>query len=105
MIYLISIPIFSVKSISFIFFAMFVFCTGMFTVHSIASGFLNKLAISNKGIVNGLYVSFYYTGGVLGTFLPGYLYKSSGWNAFLILLSALILIGVGSAVQIRQPHS
>ncbi|MGC8924585.1 MAG: MFS transporter [Calditerrivibrio sp.] len=104
MIYIMSIPLFSVKSIFFIFFAMFVFCTGMFTTHSIASGFLNKLAITNKGIVNGLYVSFYYTGGVLGTFLPGYLYKSFGWNAFLILLSALILVGVGSAIQIRQPH-
>ncbi|MGC9061163.1 MFS transporter [Calditerrivibrio sp.] len=104
MIYLMSIPLFSVKSIFFIFFAMFVFCTGMFTTHSIASGFLNKLAITNKGIVNGLYVSFYYTGGVLGTFLPGYLYKSFGWNAFLILLSALILVGVGSAIQIRQLH-
>ncbi|MGC8768004.1 MFS transporter [Calditerrivibrio sp.] len=103
-IYIMSIPLFSVKSIFFIFFAMFVFCTGMFTTHSIASGFLNKLAITNKGIVNGLYVSFYYTGGVLGTFLPGYLYKSFGWNAFLILLSALILVGVGSAIQIRQPH-
>jgi YNFM family putative membrane transporter len=103
-IYIMSIPLFSVKSIFFIFFAMFVFCTGMFTTHSIASGFLNKLAITNKGIVNGLYVSFYYTGGVLGTFLPGYLYKSFGWNAFLILLSALILVGVGSAIQIRQLH-
>lgn len=93
-VYLISIPFFYMKSIPAIFIAMFIFCTGMFTTHSIASGFLNRLASNNKGIVNGLYVSFYYTGGVLGTFLPGYIYKYFGWVWFLSALMLLILIAL-----------
>ncbi len=93
-VYIISIPFFYMKSISTIFIAMFIFCTGMFTTHSIASGFLNRLASNNKGIVNGLYVSFYYTGGVLGTFLPGYIYKYFGWVWFLSALMLLILIAL-----------
>lgn len=93
-VYMLSIPFFYIKSISTIFAAMFIFCTGMFTTHSIASGFLNRLASNNKGIVNGLYVSFYYTGGVLGTFLPGYIYKYFGWGWFLFTLITLISVAI-----------
>ncbi|MCA1927030.1 MAG: MFS transporter [Calditerrivibrio sp.] len=103
-IYMISLPIFNVKSIPFIFFAMFIFCTGMFTVHSVASGYLNKISKHNKGIVNGMYVSFYYTGGVLGTFLPGYIYKHFGWGSFLISLSLMILVAIISYTKIKQHH-
>ncbi|MCX8084684.1 MAG: MFS transporter [Calditerrivibrio sp.] len=101
-VYLLSIPFFAIKDILWIFVAMFIFCTGMFTVHSIASGFLNRISGENKGIVNGLYVSFYYTGGVLGTFLPGYIYKYFGWVAFLLALSIIISIAILSAIRIKQ---
>jgi YNFM family putative membrane transporter len=101
-IYMISIPFFNSKSISAIFIAMFIFCTGMFTTHAIASGFLNRLATNNKGIVNGLYVSFYYTGGVLGTFLPGYIYKNYGWGIFLAVLFLLIFIALLSTFFVMQ---
>lgn len=104
LIYMISLPFFNVKSIPFIFFAMFIFCTGMFTVHSVASGYLNKISKQNKGIVNGMYVSFYYTGGVLGTFLPGYIYKNFGWGSFLISLSLMILVAIISYIKIKEPH-
>jgi MFS transporter, YNFM family, putative membrane transport protein len=66
---------------------MFVFCAGMFTVHTVLSGFINKISQQNKALVNGLYLSFYYTGGALGSFLPGFIYEQWGWNTFLLLLT------------------
>jgi MFS transporter, YNFM family, putative membrane transport protein len=63
--------------------AMFVFCAGMFIAHSLLSGLVNTLSRDNKGIANGLYMCFYYTGGTLGSFLPGAIYHRLGWAAFL----------------------
>jgi YNFM family putative membrane transporter len=72
------------------FFAMFVFCTGMFMAHSLLSGYINTLAKSKKGIANGVYISFYYLGGTLGSFAPGVFYEHFGWKVFLICLIVMV---------------
>jgi MFS transporter, YNFM family, putative membrane transport protein len=82
-----------------LFLDMFLFCAAMFLVHATASGLVNQRARDNKGVVNGLYVSFYYAGGTFGSILPGFAYRAFGWEAFLFVLlvvavSALILVGV-----------
>jgi YNFM family putative membrane transporter len=82
--------LFFVKSYVVMFSAMFVFCAGLFTAHSLLSGFANKLAEQNKAIANGLYISFYYTGGTLGSVLPGVVFERWGWNSFLVLLLCMI---------------
>jgi YNFM family putative membrane transporter len=85
--------------------SMFVLCAGFFTVHSVLSGHLNQLARTRKGVVNGLYVSCYYTGGALGSVVPGVLLRHFGWNVMVIALLVVIVcagfalrgIGPGSA--------
>ena len=72
------------------FLGMFVFCAGLFTAHSLLSGLVNKLAHDNKAIANGLYICFYYTGGTLGSVLPGAVFQRYGWQAFLIQLLIMI---------------
>ncbi len=73
---------------------MFVFCTGMFTVHTILSGFINKLSKQNIALTNGLYLSFYYTGGAIGSFFPGILYKFYGWDVFLFIMFIVLLFAL-----------
>ena len=60
-----------VSDVLVLFVFMFLFCGSLFLVHSTASGHINSLAEQNKGMVNGLYVSFYYGGGMFGSSLPG----------------------------------
>jgi len=86
-IYIIAIQGFHYRSYEAMFGMMFVFCLGMFIVHAIASGYVNALATKNKGIANGLYISFYYAGGTLGTFIPGVVYEHGGWHWFLHVLT------------------
>ena len=71
---------------------MFVFATGMFMVHSTLSGFLNHLASERKGVVNGLYISFYYAGGAIGSWLPTIIYSRFGWPTFLAALIGVCLL-------------
>ena len=72
--------------------SMLVFAAGMFTLHSVLSAFLNHLETERKGLINGLYVSFYYTGGALGSYLPGFLYQAHGWSLFVLFLLALLML-------------
>lgn len=83
---------FMVETYTVMFLAMFVFCAGLFTAHSLLSGFVNRLAQENKAIANGLYISFYYTGGTLGSVLPGAVFQRYGWQAFLVQLLVMIAL-------------
>ncbi len=86
-----------VPAVAVLFAVMFLFCGGMFLVHATASGLLNRCAGPNKGIVNGLYVSFYYAGGAVGSYVPGPVYRSLGWNGVilgLLVVAALVLVAV-----------
>lgn len=84
-----------------LFAAMFLFCGAMFLVHTTASGLVNQMAgNTHRGLTNGLYVAFYYAGGSIGSFAPGILYQQFGWNAFLLLLALICIIGYGCCRRI-----
>jgi len=89
-IFLLSLVLFVSKDVYVMFLGMFIFCAGMFMTHTVASGYLNKLADKNKGVTNGLYVAFYYSGGTLGSILPGLIYENYSWSVFLLSLAVLM---------------
>ena len=89
-IYILGVAGFMIADHRAMFFSMFVFCTGMFMVHSLLSGYVNTLAKNKKGIANGIYISFYYLGGTLGSFAPGVLYEHFGWRIFLVSLICMV---------------
>lgn len=62
--------------------------------HTVASGYINKLADNNKGVTNGLYVAFYYSGGTIGSVAPGIIYENYSWNVFLSVLGVIMLITI-----------
>jgi YNFM family putative membrane transporter len=91
-IFLTGTTIFFIEQYVVMFVAMFVFCTGLFMAHSLLSGFVNKLSSTKKAIANGVYISFYYMGGTLGSFLPGPVFERYGWSGFLLFLQAMLLV-------------
>ena len=102
LVYLAGTLMFALPGNGFAYPAMLVFAAGMFTLHSVLSAFLNHLEVHRKGLVNGLYVSAYYGGGALGSYLPGFVYQTLGWHAFLGVL--LLLLGgvVGLSLLLRH---
>ena len=93
--FLVGTLIFSVERYPVMFMAMFVFCAGLFIAHSLLSGLVNKLSLDNRAIANGVYISFYYAGGTIGSFAPGLVFELFGWKAFLgTLLSIIAVAGV-----------
>jgi YNFM family putative membrane transporter len=80
----------NVPSGAAIFVIMFFMCGGMFFVHATAMGTMNKLATEHRAVANGLYISIYYAGAALGSWLPGLIYQDFGWGAFTGVLTAAI---------------
>ena len=69
---------------------------GFFGGHSIASGWVSKLASQNKAQASSLYLFFYYVGSSIGGTLGGIFWTSYRWSGIVImiacfLISALIL--------------
>jgi YNFM family putative membrane transporter len=81
---------------------MFILCGASFLTHATATGYLNRHLSRSKGVVNGLYVSFYYGGGAIGSYLPGYVYRDSGWGGFIALLCVVLVIALLLAVYLSR---
>lgn len=75
------------------------FCGAMFIIHSCAAPLVNKLSQAPPSVTNGGYVSFYYSGGALGSFLPGVIYQHYGFSAFIITLLCVCLSGLALVTQ------
>jgi len=70
---------------------VFIMCGGMFLAHAVLPGYLNSLSSGNLGLVNGVYLSVYYLGGTMGTYFPGFIYRSLGWGPYILCMTALLL--------------
>jgi YNFM family putative membrane transporter len=101
-IYVLGLQMFHINSYAVMFVAMFVLCAGFFIVHSVASGLVSKLAHEKRAISNGLYLSFYYAGGAIGTFAPGVFFEYMGWHVFIMLLSLIGMATLFFALKLNK---
>lgn len=74
--------------------AMLFFPPGFFLVHAVMPGHLNSITTANTGLVNGCYLAIYYLGGALGSWLPGYIYRWWGWDAYIAFSCGILLLGM-----------
>ena len=91
--YTLMILFFASENLAVIFTMMFLLCIGMFTVHSISTGMANSMKEEQKGLTSGMYLTFYYIGGAIGSLLPSFVYSRYGWDS-VIAIFMLLLIAV-----------
>ncbi|HHO47173.1 MAG TPA: MFS transporter [Desulfobacteraceae bacterium] len=82
-----------------LFILLFPFCGAMFLVHCVATAVVNSRAGSRRGLASGIYVASYYGGGVLGTYVPGLIFKGFGWAEMIFGLLVVGLAGLGMLVH------
>lgn len=71
---------------------IFLFCLGMFTVHTVSTGLANSFKESQKSLTSGMYLTFYYLGGAVGSFIPSIIYEKYGWDEVLYLFSFILFL-------------
>jgi MFS transporter, YNFM family, putative membrane transport protein len=76
--------------------SLVILCVGMFTVQSTAPAFVNANARGGKGAAGALYVSFYYVGASLGSYLPGYAWQVWGWPGVAAACCAALILGLAA---------
>ena len=79
------------EDIVYLFLILFLCCIGMFTAHTVSTQLANSMQLSQKSLTSGMYLSFYYLGGAMGSFFPSIIYKSFGWDIMLYIFAILLL--------------
>ncbi len=102
--FVLSLVLFISGNTRLMFLGMFVFCASMFLSHTAAAGYVNKIADRHKGVTNGLYVAFYYSGGALGSILPGLIYEDFGWHSFILFLGVLMTSAILTGRFVLRGH-
>jgi YNFM family putative membrane transporter len=75
---------------------------GFFAGHSVASGWVGRLAKEAKGQAAALYLLAYYIGSsVVGSY-GGHVWAGYGWNGIAGLVGALLVIGIVATTRLRQ---
>ena len=92
-----------VASLPWIVASLVVLCVGMFLVQSIAPAFVNATAPRAKGAANALYVTFYYVGASLGSFLPGLAWQRWRWPGVAGSCVGALAVGIAADAWLCGP--
>ncbi|OIK11347.1 MFS transporter [Bacillus sp. MUM 116] len=77
-----------------------VFTFGFFAGHSIASGWVGKVATHDKAQAASLYLFFYYAGSSIGGTVSGIFYSDFGWPGVVTMIIALALISIVVSIRL-----
>lgn len=77
---------------------------GTFLAQAIATGIVGRRAMSDKAGASGIYLAFYYTGGMIGSLVLGQVYDHVGWNACVYVLIATLGAAMVLAGSLSVPH-
>ncbi|PZP17961.1 MAG: MFS transporter, partial [Sphingomonas hengshuiensis] len=76
-----------------VFIGMVLVALGTFFAQAIATGFVGRVATTEKAAASGLYLFFYYSGGLVGAAVVGQLFDQLGWLAAVIASGIALLLG------------
>ena len=76
---------------------------GTFFAQATATGFVGRAATSDRGSASGLYLAFYFFGGLMGAALLGQLFDRFGWGACVAGIGLSLLIAALLAILLKTP--
>ncbi len=91
-----------VENVLVVFLLIFLFCLGMFTVHSVSTGLANSMKESQKSLTSGMYLTFYYLGGAFGSFIPSVIYENYSWDIMIYLLCIVLIITITLVIKNKK---
>lgn len=74
-----------------------------FFMQAAATGYVGRTATENRAAANGLYLTFYYIGGLAGAFLLGGINTFGGWTAVALVVAGVIAVMIPLAQALAHP--
>lgn len=78
---------------------------GTFFAQAAATGFVTRIAQTNKGSASGLYLAFYYLGGLTGAHLLGLAYTQFGWTGCALAAMTALVLGAGLGALLTRERN
>lgn len=76
---------------------------GTFFAQAVATGFVGQAAAHDRGAASGLYLAFYFTGGLAGSALVGRVFDAAGWLSSVAAIAAVLGVGLVLGLGLRLP--
>lgn len=76
---------------------------GTFFAQAAATGFVGRVAETNRAAANGLYLTFYYLGGLVGAFVLGSANDAWNWFGVAVIVAGVLIISAVLARNLREP--
>jgi YNFM family putative membrane transporter len=78
---------------------------GTFFAQAVATGFVGRAARSDRAAASGLYLSFYYSGGLAGAAVIGQLFDRFGWNAAVAGIFAALALAAWLGARLHEEEA
>jgi YNFM family putative membrane transporter len=78
---------------------------GTFFAQAIATGFVGRVATSDRTAASGLYLGSYFLGGLVGTAVLGQIFHQVGWAASVAALGGVLLLAGLLALGLHAPRA
>lgn len=92
-----------VPTLTFVLTGLALIGASTFFMQAAATGFVGRTATQNRAAANGLYLTFYYIGGLAGAFLLGWVNTVSGWTGVALLVAGVIAVMIPLARILANP--
>ncbi len=76
---------------------------GFFATHAVASGWVGRLAATDKAHATSLYLLVYYLGSSIAGSLGGWFWSSEGWPGVMAFCGAMLLAAVLVSLRLKKP--
>ena len=77
---------------------------GTYFAQAVATGFVGRAALGNRGVASGFYLACYFFGGMVGTAVLGQLFDRFGWKACVAGIAISLLVAGLLAARLRSPQ-
>jgi YNFM family putative membrane transporter len=74
---------------------------GTFFAQAVATGFVGRAALGNRGIASGFYLACYFFGGLVGSAVLGQLFDRFGWTVCVAGIAASLLVAAQLAARLK----
>lgn len=75
---------------------------GTFMAQAATTGFVGRIAVTNRRAASGLYLASYFSGGLVGTALLGRVFDRFGWPACVLGIGLALAASMVLATEMRS---
>jgi predicted MFS family arabinose efflux permease len=102
---LISLPLLASHTLALVILGMTLAGMGTYFAQAAATGFVSRTATRDKGAASGLYLAFYFSGGLVGTAALGVAFEKAGWIGVLWGVAAALAVAGALTFVLPSPRT